>query len=340
MIPGAPRIEQLASAPAVTHVCSALALPPNTPRPELTYELVRAVAWASTSGRTPVSTRTLLDRVMDIDSALQDSTDDHRRRQFLRKQLDDLAAVGDLAALGRGQWVSAIGSIIVIESPAGTSHLLVSGVPVRCFPTSTQHALTLAGPTRAIQGVDDVQSFGLPVISLDDWARLPSQPLEEWTSGIFDAPLGDPTETIGTIRVYQPDLARPHTLQNDRWFSTHRESEGRFLACRKVLGGWTEYSIVELKSGDIIGKRELEPGAVRRLMYGLDNRSGNHVSASVQVTRTSTRIKLRDPLPYSEARILMALGGLLIQDAWTIHGHADAAIRYLGGLHIDIRQGK
>lgn len=339
MIPGAPTIEELSSSSTLNLVCSALALPPSTPKTELSYELVRAVTWASTGGRTPVSTRTLLDRAMDADAALHDgSLDQHVRRQFFRARLDDLAAVGDLAALGRGQWVSATGSVVSIDSSGNRlPHLLVSGIPNRIFPSTVRHTLRLSGHTRIVERVDDIRPAGLPVIGLDAWARIPDLPLEEWTTEVLDAPLAKLEETAGTVRVYLPGSARPESRQSGRWFAPRRDLEGRYLARHNVLGEWSGFSVVELAAGTVVGHRELDPLHVRRLMYGLDHRAGNHTVAIVGNTSDYTRIRLGNPLPPPETRVLLALCGFPTQDSWTVRHHADAVLANLRALHIPLR---
>ncbi|NLE78208.1 MAG: hypothetical protein GX610_01270 [Rhodococcus sp.] len=338
MIPGAPHIEQLAPSATVAHVCSALGLPLSTPKAPLAYETIRAIAWASTSGRTPVSTRTLLDRVMDVDTALQNGTvDEYTRRRTLRKYLDDLVAVGDLAELGRGQWVSTTGTIVCVDSAAGRTHLLVSGVPIRSFPSTVQRALTLDGPIRMIKRLDDVRILGLPVLSLNDWARIPNVPLDQWTSCMLEAPLADPDDSSATLRIYQPDSSRLHSRQEDRWSPFHQAHQGRYLARHNALGEWSGYAIVELRSGTVVGRRELDPLDVRRLMYGLDHRSGTSIIANVKTTHGSTTIQLRDPLPHPETRVLLALCGVPVRDTWTVRQNVEVALDQLRDLHINLR---
>lgn len=277
---------------------------------------------------------------MNVDLALQDGpVDEYTRRQLLRQHLDDLAAVGDLAELGRGQWISTTGSIVAVDSTAGPSHRLVSGIPVRNFPSAVQRALALVGHTRVVERTDDLRALGLPVIDLDDWARIPNLPLDQWTSSVLSGPLGDPDESAGAIHIYQPDSARPKARQDDRWSPPHRNLQGRCLARRNMVGGWTEYAVVEMSSGAVIARRELDPLDVRRLMYGLDHRSGTSVSADVKTTRGSTQIFLVDSLPHPETRALLALCGLPVRNTWTVQQHIDIdiALRYLSNLYIDIR---
>lgn len=305
---------------------------------ERTYELIRTIAWASTRGRTPVATRTLLDRVMDVDAALREgSVDEQARRHLLRRQMDELAAVGDLAELGRGQWVSATGALVRVHRVGEQSCLLVSGIPVRYLPDAVRRALTLDGHTRVIQGCNDAHSIGLPIIDLDDWARIPDVSLDKWIADVFDAPLAKPDSDSGTFRVYLPDSTRPNSRQNDRWSAPHQSLNGRYLARQNRVGSWTAYAVVDLNSGVVVGQRELDPLDVRRLMYGIDYKRGNPTAATVRAAGGATQIHHTDPLPHPETRVLLALCGVPRNDVWTVRRDTETALGYLKGLHISIR---
>ncbi|NLU64263.1 hypothetical protein HCA61_18620 [Rhodococcus sp. HNM0563] len=335
MIPGAPIIEQLTSSTYSSHISTVLRIPPNTPQTEISYELVRAIAWASTSGRTPISTRSLLDRIMDADAALNDnSVDEQARRQLYRLRLDELALAGDLAVLGRGQWVSSIGSIVHQDDSAMQSPILVSGIPIRVMPTSTQRSLTLHGPTRMIDHVENVQGLGLRHINLDEWARVPDSPLDAWTANMLESPLYRPHEASAPIRVYLPESATSGALQKNRWFPVHKGLTGRYLSRHKVPGGWTEFTVVELDSGVAKEAREVDPLDVRRLMYGLDHRSGKHTVADVRTDGNVVRIRFGNPLPHPEARIMYTLCGLPTQDMWSVRRDPQIARKCLSELMI------
>ncbi|MDO1478365.1 hypothetical protein [Rhodococcus ruber] len=342
MITGAPRIEELPPGSAAQHVRTALGLPPVTPPAELSYELLRAVAWASTGGRVPVSTRTLLDRAVGLDAALHDGdVDATARRHLLRDRLEDLAAVGDLAPLPRGQWLAVPGCIVQLDAADPDGRLLVSGVPVRHLDTRLRNAVALDGARRVLNRRIRAADVGMPVLGFEDWARRPRRSLRDWTESLLADRLGATPEDVevSALRFYVPAHAHPGARQSERWFGTDPRLEGRCLARADALGGWTQFFVVELRAGTVAGMREQDPHDVRRLMYGLDRNAGNPTVVRWVEAKHEVHLRPTSPLPYAETRVLTALADSRTDRGWVLTRHAGTIRRVLTELGVTLQTG-
>ncbi|MCA1007771.1 hypothetical protein LCL87_18825 [Rhodococcus hoagii] len=332
------RIEKLSGDDAARSVVAALGLPAATPRSERDYELLRAVAWASTAGRVPVATRVLLDRAVEADAvATSGDIDEFTRRRILRNRLDDLAAIGDLANIGRGQWISVVGCLARIETGDNHRDMLVSGIPLRAIDHDLRAAIVIDGPTRTLSNSRAADRLGLPVVALADWARVPRLHLDRWTNSILNGTPVRPARpsTEEATHIYAADQSPRGISQDQRWITPGSRSTGRYLARDTMIGGWADYSIVDLQAGIVIDRRECDPQDVRRLMYGLDRKHCNPTTATWTASGDDAQLRLQNRLPYAETRALIVLAGAPRNDVWSITRHASEARRLLSGLGIE-----
>lgn len=338
-MPPAIRITELGPHESARAVHASLGIDSDVSEQGFRYELLRAVAWASTRGQAPVSTRTLLDRAVTADAAVRRDPNDATRRRFLRDRLDDLAAVGDLAILGRGQWISAIGCLTGTAG-ADRDRFLVSGIPMRHFADELRATIALSGPTRIVTGNIDAAAYGLPWVPVEDWSRIPRQALDEWTLALLEGSpkAGNHRPSAGTTEFYVPDRAAPGATQERRWFAADAQLNGRYLARHRILGEWVDYSIIELDAGISVDHLQCDAQDVRRLMYGLDRKYHNPTIAGWHVDSGTAHVTLQNRLPYAETRALILLAEPTSSTTWSVRHNVSEVHRLLTGLGIGMQK--
>ncbi|WP_156665263.1 hypothetical protein [Rhodococcus phenolicus] len=299
------------------------------------------MTWASTAGRVPVSTRTLLDRAMEADSALTEGdVDQVDRRRVLHDRLEELATVGDVAALRRGQWLSVPGSVVQLTDRKENA-LLVSGIPLRHLDSKIRSSIHLNGATRRLSDLSIVSQLALPVVGLDDWIGRPRQPLSEWTEGFLLMSLSPAPEPFDfdAVKVYRPVRARRGARQADRWFDLTDDVHGRHLARISGLAELNEHHIVDVAEGRVLALSVELSHDVRRLMYGLDTRGGNPTVAQWSDSDTRVRLRVTNPLPAAEARAFAAIAEPPHDRTWTIRGDIGTPRQLLVDLGIALVSG-
>lgn len=343
MIPGAPRIEALDGRTVAGYLRTELGVTREATPEGLTYELIRAVAWASTGGRAPVSTRVLLDRLIEPALAIVDRKGGaDARRSELRQAMNTLAVIGDLVELGRGQWLSASGCIVCLEGTPIPSYLLVGGIPLRDFEHDAKAAVAVDDARRIVRDAASVGRFDLPIVSYEDWVRAPRIPLRDWTDSVLAAPLrqfADEWENASEMALYAPHRAPLNQRQNLRWVPFDGTSEGRALARFMTLGE-PMYAIVNVVRGTVMGIRECVPQDVRRLMYGLDQKCENTTLATAVDGDGTVSFRLHNALPYAEARALLVLVEESADKGRMVTRHGATVRRLLTGLGIDVKDGR
>ena len=343
MIPGSPRIAALDRRGVAGYLRTELGITRDATPEGLTYELIRAVAWASTGGRAPVSTRVLLDRLIEPAMAIVDrkgGTDSQRSE--LRRAMSTLAAVGDLVELGRGQWLSASGCIVSLEGTPAPSYLLVSGIPLREFDADAKAAVAVDDARRTIRDAASVGRFDLPTVSYTDWVRAPRIPLREWTESALAAPLRrftDEGENASAMEVYAPHRASLNQRQNLRWVPLDMTSDGRALV-RYTVFGEPMYAIVNAVQGSVTGIRECVPQDVRRLMYGLDQKYENPTVVTAVDGDGKVSFRLENAVPYAEARALLVLVENSADEGRLVTRHGGTVRGLLRRLGIDVKNGR
>ncbi|MFC4604634.1 hypothetical protein [Rhodococcus kronopolitis] len=321
---------------AARQVRLVLELDQDAPDDVVSYEVLRTIAWASTRGQVPISTRALLDRAMGAHiAAVHGSTDEQTLRRDLRGRLDMLAAVGDLAPLGRGRWLSVIGSIVRLDD--SDELLLVSGIPLRYL--DSRGSIAAFGPTRTTVDRTTADRLRLPVVGLEEWARVPRQSLATWTREVLDQATTrsdfDPSDSL--TQIYAPENSEPSAPQRRRWTTDVPETTGPRLARRSVYGRWTDHAVVDLDSGRAVSVRNCDPRDARRLMYGIDQSLDSPSTTLWLESGSTTRLHSPNPLPHAETRMLLALGAMPDSNGWNVPRHKSTVHRLLSNLGIDIR---
>jgi hypothetical protein len=311
MITGSLRIELISGSNRLSQLRSALRLPPNTKIPELTYELIRNVAWASTGGRIPVPRRTLLDRAMAFDiEESQNGTRPIDRRRSLSEKLDELTRLGEVAVLKHGNCMSAPGAVIELpgKNQAG---LLVSGMPLCRLPDATHAEVLLRGPIRTVAGLDVAQEIGLPRIGVDDWIGRSGLGLAALTDAYLSIPTSDGCAPIATdtAEVYHPLRVRPGSRHSERWVPLERDLNGRHLVRFTGVDGTASHHIAEFVRGEILGMSDELVHDVPRLLHGLDARYRRPTLAYWSTNQDGVRLRTSEHLPSTETRALIALTG-------------------------------
>jgi hypothetical protein len=312
MTPSKLSLELVNDHTARDEIARSLALQDLTDAESRRYEMLRAVAWASTEAETPVYIRTLLDRAVAVDRSLDNDCSnvlDGERRGTIRKQLDVLADLGDLAELGNGYWVSVPG--VMVESETQEPDMLVSGVPLRLLNHAARDSITCAGPARHITNAALSGHLKLPKVGLWLWARRPDSDLSTWTSGfikasrITEGPLDDP-------ELYVPEAARPGSIQAIRWMPASKNLNGTYLYRHTVLNHWRVHGLAHVEAGRVTGTCEIDRDDARRLMYGFDLHADNPTRATwYESTHGVAEVTLHNTVPSPEMRALTALGGRL-----------------------------
>lgn len=335
-----PRLDvtSVSSASPESAIAADLMLPLRTRRHDLVFEIVRAVAFASTPGGQPVAEHTLVDRAT---AACEPVVHDRpvRVRAQVISAIMNLEALGDFAQLVNGGWVCAP-PLIVDTSGAGDS-LLISGMPLRALPPEFLGRTRVDGPLRRVL---DGGLMGTPAVDLTTWERGPDLPLDEWTDNVLSSELDSPDiETVRTAhyRFYLPGNADPSASQEGRWFSTSSGMRGRNLARVRRITGTLDHQIVELDGGRVKAARSISSDTARRLMYGLDVDSGNTTRASLRQPAKNGRsdgvtVRVSDALPHAEFRQMTRAARQSSDREWVLPREYGNGVPALAGLGIKL----
>lgn len=339
------RVAPLQGGSPSAHMVRDLALPPKTPRHEAVFELVRAVAWASTLGRQPVADHTLTDRATAASAPLL-GADMVQVRSTIVTAIEALELLGDLTMLPGGQWVCT--PLHVIATDSASTDILISGRPLRALPAELRPHVHLAGPLRRIA---QAASPGLHPLDTETWLRRPGGTLTEWTGRILNINLAEPDRNglrTGHYALYLPGQSAPAAPQDKRWRPTDPSLVGRHLARVRSLTGVLDYQVVELRYGGVIGAKSIDTGTARRLMYGLDLAAGNPTQASLvpapppdkpgapRGRAKTVTLKTTNPLPRAETRSLMLTSVRPHTRDWLLPAHYADGVPELAVLGVDV----
>lgn len=236
---------------------------------------------------------------------------------IFRKTLDDMESIGDVAVIPGGKWLPA--PLRCVALPDISRWLLIGGLPTRELPNEIKQTLEFSESVRLLK--KHPLECGLNIVSQskDDWCRIPSQPLSEWTTQILNSTNLQPAPSGDTeYDYYAPGnnrLSRAFSnLQFDRWTTqTQLLSDGRYLVRRKSPFGLVSYAVGRIEMGSLkeISYLHLGQGDVRRLLYGLDLQNNCPVVAKrKRLNSGSWLFSFSNELPGPEKRIFLALGRL------------------------------
>lgn len=319
-------------------ITAELLLPQRSGRRALVCEIVRAVAHASTEGRTHVTDHALLDRATAACEPVVDEAP-ARVRELVADVVRELEALGDFAQLVNGNWVCT--PPYIVDDGGASDSLLIAGLPVRALGPQIRGRVRVDGPVRRIEHGSLID---LPAVDLARWKRGPGQPIGDWMTGVLSSELGLPDrETVRTAhyRFYLPGDASTSASQDERWFPTNSAMNGRHLARVRSVTGTLDNQLVELEGGRVTAARSLGSDTARRLMYGLDLANANPTRA--QLRRASggsasnlVTVKISNPLPHAETRQLVAAAVRSRQKEWDLPLEYISGIPALDGLGIAV----
>lgn len=304
------------------------------------FEILRATVWSMAAPKGKAHVNRVLSAAIPTWNLLSERrASEETLRAELRGGLSTLDDTGDLIELSGGYWAPATARLVVL--PEGVGHLLVGGVPAALLQFGDD-AIEFQGPHRHIATVRSEFAAALPVETLTSWAKLPSNPLQDWAQEVLASFTRHPySPTITDVfEFYRPEVARPATPQFKRWSPDAGNTTNTLLARRLRLYGAREYRLVDMRAGRIVAACELHDVDVRRLMYALDLAAGNRVRARSFRTRHQTEWRFTSELPRAEQRTFAALGTLRIPDErpferrWTFRRNEELALEMLRSLGI------
>lgn len=273
----------------------------------------------------------------------------------VRRVLDALHDVRDVAELGNGYWLPMPTRLVALSH---SKALVISGLGTNDISKILGARVQLTWIART------VKRASLPHAITDDptwW-----QPLGQWCDGDDRDDLSTWTErliaqarqhalqsgsAVTEFEVYAPEQRR-HKPQYFRWISIEELSKppSDFMLCRSSarrfsptsywLGAITEHSgTYRLVKEYPISARDL-----RRLLYGLDQRADAPTHATVEQWGIGRLLTVRSWLPPRERRLLLALardmspvpGRLPLRFALAAD-HAAQAVDALRALGIDVQ---
>lgn len=251
---------------------------------------------------------------VDPDAMDQDEAFEGEPQDILLKTLKQLEFIGDCGHAGGGYYLPT--PVRYIQFASG--RVVLGGMPVAELDAFFGDKVGWAGLARGL--FTEPVNMIAPALSTSDWAGLPSRPHAEWTDDAIAAAQTGLSASASSemFEVYSPH-AFPRRGQSNRWcparnWSVPSSSSGTDLHLCRTLTRPRRFWLSPLKVVRGVGKFSKEfPVAqrdARRLMYGIDRRTGFPTTASfVQETQTSdVELRMFSWLPREEHRILLALG--------------------------------
>jgi hypothetical protein len=301
---------------------------------EVAAESVRCALWALTyDGQDPVYVtrclnfaRRLAQPAFSPQTQEQDDSD-----LLLRDAMEDLESLGDIATLHQGYRLPAPVRVVPLSSATQPCEnwLLIGGLPSHQFPKKVQPFFFHRGAariwTRDPRLLVEEMGVVLPTQSESLWRCEPtstSTQLQDWARQVLARAVLSPLENYeAEFEAYVPgSLAEgtgfphgDHPFQFKRWTTDFpRLRDGRYLMRRHSRFGMAEARVGHLQDGKLRATAPLDKDNkdVRRLLYGLD--SLNHSPTIIQTKRMDegTLFRLRNEVPRSQNRLLLALGKL------------------------------
>ncbi|BCM94150.1 hypothetical protein IAD21_06053 [Abditibacteriota bacterium] len=301
---------------------------------EVVAESLRCALWTMTNdGQEPVYvTRWLnLARRLAQPALFSQNKEQERVDELLRDVMSDLESLGDVAAMPQGYRLPApVRAVPLSNSSTIETWLLVGGLPSHKFPHNVQPFFVHRGAARLWQcdpsTLVEIMGIAIPLQSESLWrcdSTSSATQLEEWTHRALSSAILSALESYeAEFEAYVPgNLAHgtnfrggDHAFQWKRWtVDLSRLRDGRYLMKRRNRFGVGEMRVGQLLAGKLCATGTLarESSDVRRLLYGLDLLSGSPTLVSMKKVSQGTVFRLRNEVPRSQNRLLLALGTLL-----------------------------
>lgn len=304
------------------------------------FEILRATVWSMASPKGKAHVTRVVSAAIPVWDLLSDRrASEETLRAELRGALSTLDDTGDLVELRGGHWAPATARFVALPENGG--YLLVGGVPSALLQLGND-SIEFQGPHRHVATVRSEFATALPIETLASWARLPSNPLQDWAQEVLESFTRHPyaPTSADAFEFYRPEVARRATPQFKRWSPDARNTTNTLLARRLRLYGAREYRLVDTRAGDIVAACELHDVDVRRLMYALDLAAGNPVRARPIRVGQQTEWLFTSELPRAEQRTFAAFGTLMIpherpfERRWTFRRNEELAVEMLRSLGI------
>jgi hypothetical protein len=237
----------------------------------------------------------------------------------IRRILDALSDIGDLAHLGNGYWVPTPVRFVHLSEEIV---LIAGGVPtfsLREFIGAPVH-LSWIGRTVLWQALpNEARDNEALWQSKSSWLGKPPDDLNTWTGNLLASAsrrMAPSASGLEEFEIYLPG-SRPTQPQAFRWISSReirREPEGLRL-CRATEGRWFSVrryflaKLTRIHAGWVVSQEcAVDQTDVRRLQYGFDAREQTPVLVRQQTRKGAAVLTFADFLPAEERRVLIAFG--------------------------------
>ncbi len=235
----------------------------------------------------------------------------------IRRVLEQLKQVGDVAELGNGYWLPAPLRLVRLRNG---QILLIGGVDTKSLQTRFGKMVQPTGFVRRVQSKDTTYFVREDIHwqSFEDWVGEAETDICAWTRNLFDEArkrLKSSASDLTDFEVYMPCLYKKKPEpQYFRWISAHKLNEAPkdIVLCRfkqtfvtYYLGLLTGEKPVRLQRETRL-EQEIE---IRKLLYGLDALYENPTHAEFeQLNDKQGKLIFRSWLPATQRRLLLALG--------------------------------
>lgn len=268
--------------------------------------IIRSVLWADSEAHYPIHTTRIVNQTIKF---LLNPSSDSGCREEIKQCIDKLKYAGDLADFSKGRWLPASLREVILD-PDLEESLLIGGVPTNVFPNRIRNKIVHHRQFRKIATglIDEIH--GLPKISLNRWAQIPTEDLETWANEIKDIKLEELTASIERrqFEIYNPSSQKQNVPQNFRWKQRFDGITGKFLCKNSTVTG-TFYHIAELRGGAVVALSNPIPRKYSsRIMYAEDSVHEKSVIAIAEIRKGQLTVKLSNLVPLGEHMVFDALG--------------------------------
>ncbi|MEK8018831.1 MAG: hypothetical protein VSS75_018310 [Candidatus Parabeggiatoa sp.] len=233
----------------------------------------------------------------------------------IRRVLEQLKQVGDVAELGNGYWLPT--PLRLVRLPNGKI-LLIGGMDTKSLQTRFGKMVQPSGFVRSVQS-NDTTHFEREDIhwqGFEDWVGEAETDICTWTRNLLDEArqrLNPSASDLTDFEVYMPRLCKTN-LQYYRWIQAQKLAFAPkdIVLCRfkqtfvtYYLGLLTGEKPVRLQRESRV-EQDIE---IRKLLYGLDALAQCSTNAKFELLdEKQGKLIFRSWLPATQRRLLLALG--------------------------------
>ncbi len=233
----------------------------------------------------------------------------------IRRVLEQLKQVGDVAELGNGYWLPA--PLRLVRLPNGKI-LLIGGVDTKSLQTRFGKMVQPTGFVRRVQSNNTAHLVreGINWQSFKNWLGETETDICSWTRNLLDDArkrLKPSGSDLTDFEVYMPRLCKTN-LQYYRWISAQKLA----FAPKDIVLCRFKHTFVTYYLGRLTGEKpvrlhresRLEQAIeIRKLLYGLDALYQCSTNAKFELLdEKQGKLIFRSWLPTTQRRLLLALG--------------------------------